>query len=135
MTRGSAHGCNVQPNHRSPLPIPRESSNSPASPHSSLNDGNAQSCPGFEDGTARRETGIAWAAFTAAWTTGIAYAAATGFYQIATFNQHRTMAIIWLIAIVLVAIATVALLRLQGRRPQRFLELPDVAALAEKSCH
>ena len=39
-------------------------------------------------GVIRRETGTAWAAFVAAWTTGVAYLTATVYYQAATYSAH-----------------------------------------------
>ncbi len=38
-------------------------------------------------GAIKRETGVAWAGFVAAWTTGVAYLSASLFYQIATYQR------------------------------------------------
>ncbi len=67
-------------------------------------------------GAVYRETGAAWAMFTAAWTTGIAYGAATFFYQAATFNAHPMRSLLWIAFVLLAIPATLALLRRQGQR-------------------
>jgi len=66
-----------------------------------------------------RETGTAWAAFVAAWTTGIAYIAATFFYQAATFERHPWASSAWMMALLLVLIAVFAGLRIWARRGRR----------------
>ena len=71
-----------------------------------------------------RETGGAWAAFVAAWTTGVAYTASTVFYQAATFSRHPTSSTAWILGLTLFGVAVVTALRYWGRResglqPQR----------------
>ncbi len=66
-----------------------------------------------------RETGPAWAAFVAAWTTGIAYIAATLFYQAATFERHPWVSASWMLGLMLALIATFAGLRIWARRGGR----------------
>ena len=58
-------------------------------------------------GTIARETGRIWAVFAALWTTGLGYAAATVFYQAATFADHpvSSAAAIGCVAAVLAAVA------------------------------
>nr|VFK55030.1 MAG: ferrous iron transport protein B [Candidatus Kentron sp. TC] len=46
-----------------------------------------------------KETGLGWAAFVAAWTTGLGYTTATVFYQSATFSAHPTTSMAWLLGI------------------------------------
>ncbi len=43
-----------------------------------------------------RETTPGWAIFTAAWTTGLGFIAATVFYQAAIFNRDPTAAALWI---------------------------------------
>jgi len=67
-----------------------------------------------------RETGGAWAAFVASWTTGVAYTSATLFYQIATFEQHPASSTAWIAALGLLLLAAIAGLRFwSGRGPQK----------------
>lgn len=54
-----------------------------------------------------RETGLPWALFVAAWTTGVAYTTATLFYQIATFNRHPASSVAWILGLLAVAILSV----------------------------
>ena len=57
-----------------------------------------------------RETGTAWAAFVAFWTTGIAYMTATLFYQGATFERHPMGSAVWIAgSLVLSALIMLAL--------------------------
>ena len=64
----------------------------------------------------KRETGFTWAVFVALWTTGIAYAVASGFYQIATWQDHATFTISWISGIAFSLMATVLVLRLWAGR-------------------
>jgi ferrous iron transport protein B len=70
-------------------------------------------------GAIARETGRAWAAFVAIWTTGVAYTTGTLFYQVATFNQHPGSSSAWIIGLVLLVFAVVATLRVWGSRATR----------------
>lgn len=72
-----------------------------------------------------RETSTAWAAFVAAWTTGIAYVTATAFYQAASFHQHPTQSLAWLLGLSLLLFGVILGLRAWARRGQ---EGPDLAA-------
>lgn len=65
--------------------------------------------------TIRRETGWRWMVFAVIWTTGLAYAAATGYYQAATFAQHPQQAPIYLAAIAVAFLLAYAGLKLWGR--------------------
>jgi ferrous iron transport protein B len=76
-----------------------------------------------------RETGTAWAAFVAAWTTGIAYITATFFYQAATFERHPWASSAWMLGITLVLIAVFAGLRIWARRGGRGRMQPLHSAL------
>ena len=65
-----------------------------------------------------RETNLRWTLFTAAWTTGLAYIAATGFYQLATFARHPAFSTAWLAGCLLVCGVVFMVMRLLGREPQ-----------------
>lgn len=65
-----------------------------------------------------RETNLRWTLFTAAWTTGLAYIAATGFYQVATFARHPAFSAAWLAGCLLICGAVVMVMRVLGRAPQ-----------------
>ncbi len=70
-------------------------------------------------GAIARETGRAWAAFVALWTTGVAYTTASLFYQAATFSQHPGSSSAWIISLTLLAITVIMGLRLWGGRGTR----------------
>ncbi len=70
-------------------------------------------------GVIRRETGAAWAAFVATWTTGVAYVAATVFYQAATYTAHPQTSMAWIIGLLSLLLFTVSLLRLWARKGRR----------------
>lgn len=70
-------------------------------------------------GVIRRETGTAWAAFVAAWTTGVAYFTATVYYQAATYSAHPHSSLGWILGLSLVFAVTVFGLRLWARRSGR----------------
>jgi ferrous iron transport protein B len=62
-----------------------------------------------------REAGAPWAAFVAAWTTGVAFAAATLFYQVATFDRHPLASGAWVVGLTLVLAVVVFVLRAWAR--------------------
>jgi ferrous iron transport protein B len=62
-----------------------------------------------------RETGVAWAGFVAAWTTGIAFVTATLFYQTATFEAHPVSSGIWIGALSILLVLVVSGLRTWAR--------------------
>lgn len=66
-----------------------------------------------------RETGGAWATFVAAWTSGVAYAAATLFYQIATFERHPASSGAWILGLTLALAVVIVGLRLWAGRDDR----------------
>ena len=70
-------------------------------------------------GAIRRETGSAWAAFVAAWTTGIAYVTATVYYQAATWSLHPGTSFGWIAGLLLAFTVTVLGLRAWARRGRR----------------
>ncbi len=82
-------------------------------------------------GAIYRETGPAWAAFAAAWTTGIGYGAATVVYQAGTFAAHpesSAAAIGCVLAALGIALITLRRLGSPGTaRPARSLEALDHA--------
>jgi len=78
-------------------------------------------------GVIRRETGTAWAAFVAAWTTGVAYFTATVYYQAATYSAHPHSSLGWIIGLFLLFAVTVAGLRQWARRAGRRTDLLDWA--------
>jgi ferrous iron transport protein B len=63
-----------------------------------------------------RETGTAWAAFVAAWTTGIAFITASFFYQAATFSRAPISASLWMGGLLLVLAGVILGLRVWARR-------------------
>jgi len=69
-------------------------------------------------GAIARETGRAWAAFVAAWTTGVAYVSATVYYQLATWRDHPMFSLGWVLTMLLLTAAVVVALRIwSGRQP------------------
>ena len=46
-----------------------------------------------------RETSAGWAVFITLWTTGLAFMTATIFYQLATYMQHPTYSIQWILGL------------------------------------
>jgi ferrous iron transport protein B len=75
----------------------------------------------------RRETGTAWAAFVATWSTGVAYLTATLYYQAATYSAHPASSLTWIVALSALFLATVAGLRLWARRGGRHVDQLDWA--------
>ena len=71
----------------------------------------------------RRETGTAWAAFVAAWTTGVAYFTAAIFYQAATYSAHPQSSLAWIVGLSVIFAATIAGLRFWARRGVRQSEM------------
>ncbi|MDJ0808189.1 MAG: Fe(2+) transporter permease subunit FeoB [Gammaproteobacteria bacterium] len=63
-------------------------------------------------GAIKRETGVAWAGFVAAWTTGLAYLSASLFYQTATYRQHPDSSLVWIIGLLSSLVLVIAILRL-----------------------
>ncbi len=70
-------------------------------------------------GAIRRETGTAWAAFVAAWTTGVAYFTASVYYQAATYTAHPSSSLAWILGLSLLLAVTVAGLRAWAHRGGR----------------
>jgi ferrous iron transport protein B len=63
-----------------------------------------------------RETGGAWAAFVAAWTSGTAFTASTLFYQIATYGEHPASSAGWILGLLGFTTLAIVALRLWGQR-------------------
>lgn len=59
-----------------------------------------------------RELNRAWTWFSVIWTTLVAYGVAVGFYQIATFAQHRMTSLMWVVGIVVVFAGVIAAMRM-----------------------
>ena len=76
-------------------------------------------------GVIRRETGTAWAAFVATWTTGVAYYTATVFYQSATYAAHPHSSAAWVIGLSVLLVACIIGLRVWARRDGRKAGVPD----------
>ena len=66
-----------------------------------------------------RETSAGWATFTVAWTTGIAYISATIFYQAATFSQHPSTSLSWILGLNVVFLCVIFALWLQGKQEMK----------------
>jgi len=69
-----------------------------------------------------RETGVRWAVFVAAWTTGIGYMTAVIFYQSATFMRHPTQSIAWISGLLIVFACVLVLLRIAGNKRKPVIE-------------
>ncbi len=67
-------------------------------------------------GVVVRETGLAWAGFVAAWTTGIAFVTATFFYQVASFERHPISSGSWILGLSLFLMLVVVGLRAWARK-------------------
>jgi ferrous iron transport protein B len=78
-------------------------------------------------GVIRRETGTAWAAFVATWTTGVAYFTATVYYQAATYAAHPQSSLTWIIGLTLLLAVTVTGLRFWAQRGGRGADSLDWA--------
>jgi len=63
-----------------------------------------------------REAGARWTLFTAGWTTGLAYGAATLFYQAATFAQNPAASAAWIAGVLAAFAITIGALRYAGNR-------------------
>ncbi len=75
-----------------------------------------------------QESGMRWAAFVAAWTTGLGYGLATLYYQAATWAAHPASSSAWIAAVVSAFVLALALLRRMGQRDAaRALPLPQQA--------
>ncbi len=69
-------------------------------------------------GAIKREAGRPWAIFVAAWTTTVAYITAVSFYQVATYSDHPTASIAWLVGLWGSFTLLIYLLRRWGQREQ-----------------
>lgn len=65
--------------------------------------------------TIARELNLAWAVFTAVWTTSIAYSVSVLFYQCATFSEHPWGCLVWITSIALGWVLAWGGLRFWGR--------------------
>ncbi len=72
-----------------------------------------------------RETGMAWAGFVAAWTTGIAFVTATLFYQAASFERHPISSGIWIVGLSLFLALVILGLRTWARKGHDDLSTPE----------
>jgi ferrous iron transport protein B len=70
-------------------------------------------------GAIKRETGVAWAGFVAAWTTGVAYLSASMFYQIATYHKHPESSMAWITALLTTLVVVIVSLRIWSTRGQQ----------------
>jgi ferrous iron transport protein B len=67
-------------------------------------------------GAIKREAGRPWAIFVATWTTTVAYITAVSFYQIATYAEHPTESVAWLLGLWGSFVLLIFLLRRWGQR-------------------
>jgi len=67
-------------------------------------------------GAIKREAGRPWAIFVAAWTTTVAYITAVSFYQVATYSDHPTTSVAWLLGLCGGFALLIYLLRRWGQR-------------------
>ncbi len=63
-----------------------------------------------------RETNTGWTIFVLFWTTGLAYLTATIFYQVATYAQHPSYSLAWIIGLLVSAILVLIGLWLYGQQ-------------------
>lgn len=61
-----------------------------------------------------RETNAGWTVFVALWTTGLAYLVATIFYQGATFRQHPSSSLAWIMVMLIVLVGGIFTLKMIG---------------------
>lgn len=61
-----------------------------------------------------RETNLGWTVFAGCWTTGLAYWVAVLYYQLATFAQHPSSSIAWVMALALAMAVTIFGLKMAG---------------------
>ncbi|MCB1792223.1 MAG: Fe(2+) transporter permease subunit FeoB [Gammaproteobacteria bacterium] len=78
-------------------------------------------------GAIRRETGSAWAAFVASWSTGIAFFTATVYYQAATYAAHPQRSLMWIIGLGALLLMAIVGLRWWAQRGGRRIQEPDWA--------
>ncbi|EPY01251.1 Fe(2+) transporter permease subunit FeoB [Magnetospirillum fulvum] len=74
-------------------------------------------------GAIRHESGGAWTAFAAVWTTTLGYVSAVAFYQAATFARDPVTATGWLVGCGVTITAGITLMWLAGRRQVRRLTM------------
>lgn len=86
--------------------------------------------------TIRRETGVKWMLFAVGWTTTLAYAAATLYYQTASFNLHPGQSMIWIFGILLALGLFYSLLKYLGQRqtPLHPVDPATGPGLIHRSC-
>ncbi len=70
-------------------------------------------------GAIKRETGVAWAGFVAAWTTGVAFLSASLFYQTASYSKHPDSSLVWIIGLISSLLLVIAFLRLWSTRDRQ----------------
>ncbi|PAX49092.1 Fe(2+) transporter permease subunit FeoB [Brunnivagina elsteri] len=63
-----------------------------------------------------RETNLGWTIFAGTWTTGLAYWAAVSYYQIATFAQHPSSSIAWIVGLTVTMGITLFGLKMAGSK-------------------
>lgn len=65
-----------------------------------------------------RETNLRWTLFAGFWTTFMAYLASTLFYQIATYANHPTSSLAWILSDIGIFVLVVMVLKRVGRKSQ-----------------
>ena len=63
-----------------------------------------------------REVGRSWATIGALWSTGLAYVTAVVFYQVATFTQHPSSSIFWIIFSAILLSLSIYMLMRYGKK-------------------
>jgi ferrous iron transport protein B len=74
-----------------------------------------------------KELNKKWTIFSVAWSTGLAYAAATCFYQVATFTSHPKKSFIWLTAILMFFVFTLSLMKRKSKLRTTPAQINDLA--------
>ena len=62
-----------------------------------------------------RETSTGWAFFVVFWTTGLAYMTATIYYQLATYTQHPSYSLQWIVGLTVAFMCVIAGLWVYGK--------------------
>ena len=66
-----------------------------------------------------REVGRGWATIGALWSTGLAYVVAVMFYQVATFSDHPSSSVFWIVFSIVLLSASITMLMRYGRKASK----------------
>jgi len=75
-----------------------------------------------------REVGRGWATIGALWSTGLAYVVAVTFYQTATFSQHPTSSIFWIVfSVALLGVSIYMLMRYGSKTSKTSIPITTIS--------